>query len=130
MIIPNHFVSIGRRLTVNCSFTLVRYPRVLAKLREEIAQACQGKPNLTRSDLRNMTYLQNVIKESKLSYLALRLSQTEKTLQLISTMFSASPLSFGPCQHSHGHNNNNFAYWWWSRPPRPSSYPQRLACRI
>ncbi|EXJ96107.1 hypothetical protein A1O1_01233 [Capronia coronata CBS 617.96] len=45
-------------------FTLVRYPRVLAKLREEIALACEGKSQLNRNDLRNMAYLQNVIRET------------------------------------------------------------------
>ncbi|EXJ79312.1 hypothetical protein A1O3_08814 [Capronia epimyces CBS 606.96] len=45
-------------------FTLVRYPRVLAKLREEIAQTCQGRPDLDRNDLRNMSFLNNVVKET------------------------------------------------------------------
>ncbi|KAJ4514742.1 hypothetical protein HRR75_004106 [Exophiala dermatitidis] len=44
-------------------FTLVRYPRVLSKLRAEIAHTCQEKRELNRDDLRNMPYLQNVMKE-------------------------------------------------------------------
>jgi cytochrome P450 len=47
----------------NNSFLLVRHPEVLNKLRAEIAN--HGDAELTRNDLRNMTYLQNVLKESK-----------------------------------------------------------------
>lgn len=49
------------------SFTLVRHPKVLDKLRIEVNDACNRKSELTRNDLRNMNYLQNIIKESKLS---------------------------------------------------------------
>lgn len=47
------------------SFLLVRHPQVLAKLREE--SALHGKEEFTRASLRNMSYLQNVLKESKSS---------------------------------------------------------------
>ncbi|KAH9204657.1 cytochrome P450 alkane hydroxylase [Leptodontidium sp. 2 PMI_412] len=43
-------------------FLLVRHPNVLVKLRSEIA--AQGNAELTRSDLRNMKYLQNILKET------------------------------------------------------------------
>lgn len=45
------------------SFLLVRHPKVLTKLRLEIA--AQGSAELTRTDLRNMKYLQNILKESE-----------------------------------------------------------------
>jgi cytochrome P450 len=45
-------------------FLLVRHPRVMKKLREEIDQHCSNRVNLTRTDLRNMRYLQNVLKET------------------------------------------------------------------
>ncbi len=47
------------------SFTLVRHPAVLAKLRTEISTTCQSKSELDRNDLRNMKYLQIVMKESE-----------------------------------------------------------------
>ncbi|KAL9588132.1 MAG: hypothetical protein Q9203_003058 [Teloschistes exilis] len=46
-------------------FLLVRHPEVLAKLREEISAALKGSMDITRSELRHMNYLQNVLKESK-----------------------------------------------------------------
>jgi hypothetical protein len=52
-------------LTLVPSFLLVRYPRVLDKLRVEIKDACEGKEELNRNDLREMKYLQNVLKESE-----------------------------------------------------------------
>lgn len=48
------------------SFSLVRYPRVFRKLRAEVTAACNKDSSLTRTDLRNMKYLQNVLKESRL----------------------------------------------------------------
>ncbi|KAG4427616.1 hypothetical protein IFR05_016900 [Cadophora sp. M221] len=43
-------------------FLLVRHPNVLAKLRSEIA--AQSNVELTRSNLRNMKYLQSILKET------------------------------------------------------------------
>ncbi|KAG4428262.1 hypothetical protein IFR05_016258 [Cadophora sp. M221] len=43
-------------------FLLVRYPKVLVKLRSEIA--ARGSTELTRSHLRSMKYLQNILKET------------------------------------------------------------------
>ncbi|KAH7378549.1 cytochrome P450 alkane hydroxylase [Cadophora sp. MPI-SDFR-AT-0126] len=43
-------------------FLLVRHPNVLIKLRSEIA--VYGNAELTRNDLRNMNYLQNILKET------------------------------------------------------------------
>ncbi|KAL8681011.1 MAG: hypothetical protein Q9186_002847 [Xanthomendoza sp. 1 TL-2023] len=45
-------------------FLLVRHPNVLAKLREEISSTLKGSTQITRSELRHMTYLQNVLKET------------------------------------------------------------------
>ncbi|ORY14147.1 cytochrome P450 alkane hydroxylase [Clohesyomyces aquaticus] len=45
-------------------FLLVRHPHVLEKLRAEINETCSGSTNLSRDDLRRMTYLQNVLKET------------------------------------------------------------------
>ncbi|KAI4105582.1 MAG: hypothetical protein L6R37_002660 [Teloschistes peruensis] len=45
-------------------FLLVRHPKVLAKLREEISAALKGSTDITRSELRHMNYLQNVLKET------------------------------------------------------------------
>ena len=45
-------------------FLLVRHPSVLEKLRVEIETYCPDLASLTRTDLRKMTYLQNVLKET------------------------------------------------------------------
>jgi hypothetical protein len=45
------------------SFLMVRHPNVMEKLRAEISKFDGVK--LTRNELRNMSYLQNVLKESK-----------------------------------------------------------------
>ena len=45
-------------------FLLVRHPQVLKKLREEIENKCSDPASLTRTSLREMTYLQNVLKET------------------------------------------------------------------
>ncbi|KAF2676571.1 cytochrome P450 alkane hydroxylase [Lentithecium fluviatile CBS 122367] len=45
-------------------FLLVRHPRVIEKLRTEISSTCGGNSNLNRDDLRRMSYLQNVLKET------------------------------------------------------------------
>ncbi|KAL9039837.1 MAG: hypothetical protein Q9180_002292 [Flavoplaca navasiana] len=45
-------------------FLLVRHPKVLVKLREEISSTIKGSTKITRSVLRSMTYLQNVLKET------------------------------------------------------------------
>jgi cytochrome P450 len=45
-------------------FLLVRHPNIMAKLRTEIASLCPDQSQLTRTDLRKMTYLQNILKET------------------------------------------------------------------
>jgi len=45
-------------------FLLLRYPRVLKKLREEVNANCSDLASLTRTDLRQMGYLQNVLRET------------------------------------------------------------------
>jgi hypothetical protein len=55
------------------SFLLVRHPKVMEKLRAEIASTCDANTDLNRDDLRRMPYLQNVIKESRLLGLSARL---------------------------------------------------------
>ena len=49
-------------------FMLVRHPMVLEKLRKEIKGACSDPASLTRTDLRKMGYLQNVLKETSRLY--------------------------------------------------------------
>ena len=46
------------------SFLLVRHPAAFEKLRAEVTANCSDHTKLTRTDLRNMSYLQNVVKES------------------------------------------------------------------
>jgi hypothetical protein len=50
-----------------CSFSLVRHPKVLAKLIDEITSVAgpTEAKRITRVELLNMKYLQNVLKESK-----------------------------------------------------------------
>ncbi|KAH7528349.1 hypothetical protein FEM48_Zijuj05G0063200 [Ziziphus jujuba var. spinosa] len=44
--------------------TLKRHPQVLKKLRNEVAEIANGKPDITESDLDKMHYLKAVIKET------------------------------------------------------------------
>lgn len=48
------------------SFLLVRHPQVMEKVRAEIASTVKDDAEISRSDLRSMNYLQNVIKESEI----------------------------------------------------------------
>jgi histidinol-phosphate/aromatic aminotransferase/cobyric acid decarboxylase-like protein len=48
------------------SFLLVRHPRAMEKLRAEIAAASVACSIITRDALKNMPYLQNVLRESGL----------------------------------------------------------------
>jgi hypothetical protein len=59
-----HFCEGLYRLIFAPAFLLVRHPRVLTKLRAETSAACEADIELTRTQLRNMNYLQNVLKES------------------------------------------------------------------
>lgn len=52
-------------LTSMGSFLLVRHPRVMEKLRSEISNLPAQEGEITRADLRNLSYLQNILKESK-----------------------------------------------------------------
>lgn len=45
-------------------FLLVRHPKVLQELRDEVSTTLQGRTEITRSELRNMGYLQNVLRET------------------------------------------------------------------
>ena len=45
---------------------LVSHPRVMDRLREEINFVLAGKAELNREDLKKMTYLSNILKESML----------------------------------------------------------------
>ena len=49
-------------------FLLVRHRKILEKLREEVNTACSDLANLTRTELRKMSYLQNVFKETSRLY--------------------------------------------------------------
>lgn len=45
-------------------FMLIRHPHVLEKLRKEIKEVYPDPTNVTRTNLREMSYLQNVLKET------------------------------------------------------------------
>ena len=47
------------------SFLLVRHPNVIEKLRADVARFESKGDKITRTDLRNMPYLQKVMQESK-----------------------------------------------------------------
>ena len=51
----------------NYSYLLARHPQVLAKVREEIQAIVGDDAHLKREDLKRMTYLSNVLKESKVA---------------------------------------------------------------
>lgn len=47
-----------------CSYLLPRHPEVLKRLREDIQSAAGSGEDLKREDIKKMTYLANVLKES------------------------------------------------------------------
>jgi hypothetical protein len=55
----------SRSSLISISFLLVRHPKVFESLRLEITSICAGTARLQHSDLQSMSYLQNVLKESK-----------------------------------------------------------------
>ena len=57
-----------RFLLITCFFSrlLVRYPKILAKVRKDIDSAVGPSTTVTREDLKKMKYLSNVIKESQI----------------------------------------------------------------
>ncbi len=55
-----------KRLRLVFSRLLVRHPHVMDRLRNEITSVLAGKSELNREDLKKMTYLSNILKESKL----------------------------------------------------------------
>ena len=46
------------------SHLLTRHPGVLARVRKEIKRIAGSRVDLTRNDLKKMTYLEDVLKES------------------------------------------------------------------
>ena len=50
----------------NCSHLLPRHPQVLQRLRDEIQSVAGDNEDLKREDIKKMTYLANVLKESML----------------------------------------------------------------
>jgi hypothetical protein len=56
----------GRSLTALRSRLLVRHPRVLERLRWDIASVMEDTVDLSRERLRKMIFLNCVVKESKL----------------------------------------------------------------
>ena len=71
-------------------FLLVRYPKVLEKLREEINRKCSDLSSLTRTNLRNMSHLQNVLKET------LRLYPSVPVNTRTATKATVLPVGGGP----------------------------------
>ncbi|KAK5106290.1 hypothetical protein LTS08_000408 [Lithohypha guttulata] len=62
-------VLVAGRDTTACTiswtfFLLMRHPHVLQKLKEEINEVFADRPTVSRRELKNMTYLQNVLKET------------------------------------------------------------------
>lgn len=56
--------NLMRSTNTENSRLLVRHPAVLTKLRDEIEAVMDGKAELTREELKKMTYLSNILKES------------------------------------------------------------------
>lgn len=52
------------QVLTHASRLLVRHPTVLERLRNEIQSVAGNDSNLTREDLKKMTYLANILKES------------------------------------------------------------------
>lgn len=71
-------------------FLLVRHPKILEKLRTEIAGNCFDPASLTRADLRKMSYLQNVLNET------LRLYPSVPVNNRVATRTTVLPTGGGP----------------------------------
>ncbi|KAI0195453.1 cytochrome P450 alkane hydroxylase [Astrocystis sublimbata] len=71
-------------------FLLVRHPRVMAKLRCEITSLSIEEHNMTRADLRNLSYLQKILKET------LRLYPSVPVNTRTSTKATILPVGGGP----------------------------------
>lgn len=59
---PSRFLPPG--ILTASSYMLVRHPKAMEKVRAEISALGDAK-SLTRDDLRNLKYLQNVLKEGE-----------------------------------------------------------------
>ncbi|MCJ1354973.1 MAG: hypothetical protein MMC33_004963 [Icmadophila ericetorum] len=75
-------------------FLLVRHPRVLDKLRNEIAASIASEENIHRTQLKSLAYLNNVIKET------LRLYPSVPVNQKTSLKTTVFPTGGGPDWHS------------------------------
>ena len=108
------------------SFLLVRHPKTIEKLRAEIESTFKGSTEITRSDLKKMDYLQNVLKESKtmLTYIE------HMSVHVLTCDCSPSPLSFGARQHPDSHEDHNAPCRGWSRSKVSGLGIQRYNNRI
>ena len=71
-------------------FLLVRHPKVLQKLKEDIRSSLGDEVNITRTDIRKLGYLRNVLKANESNILSF------KNTDLTSYTFSSTTLSFRP----------------------------------
>lgn len=86
------------------SFLLVRHPKVMEKLRAEINSLPVTKEKMNRGDLRNLHYLQNILKESESP-------QVEQHAGLCGpNTVSSSVIPICACQHAHINQNNDSPY--------------------
>jgi len=81
----------------------------MEKLRAEIEALGVKDEELTRTHLRNMHYLQNILKESKcLSW------NGASDVQLNSNMASSSIIPLRACKHAHVNQAYCPTYWRWT----------------
>ena len=89
------------------SFLLIRHPAVFEKLRAEVAVNCNDHTKLTRTDLRNMSYLQNVMKES--------MFLIDFNCRPRLTSASSSTVSLCPSKYQDCEQNSHTSHRRWSR---------------
>jgi hypothetical protein len=100
----------------------MRHPKVMEKLRAEIASTCAANSDLSRDDIRRMQYLQNVLKESMFPKFAVN------QLCVLTTVPSFATLSICSGQYSYNNEDHGTPHRWWSRSQVSSSYPERKRC--
>ena len=105
-------------------FLLVRHPKALQKLKEEITYSLGDKADITRTDLRKMGYLQNVLNESEPNI------PSFETTDLTCYTFSSSTLSVGPRKFAHGNPRYRSPGWRWARSIPTSLCPQRYGSSL
>ena len=107
------------------SYLLTQHQSVLTRLVKEVKSIAGGKSDVTRDDLKKMTYLTNILKESKSVS-----ADLHTTFHSIACLFSSATFSIRTRQHSNGPSDYHSSRRWWPRWLLTGPRPSRRECRI